>query len=70
MSGSRYLETSNLTIRVQVALIIRGFFICEFAYSRLTKVNQTSVFADFDTRSLAYMQFWKKKAKNDKKNQN
>jgi hypothetical protein len=44
-------------IVVQAALVIRGLFICEFTYSRLVNVHQTSGFADFKCYSLAYMQF-------------
>ena len=39
-------NTFNLQV-IQVALGICGLFICEFAYSRLLKVYQNSVFAVF-----------------------
>ena len=43
---------------IQVALVIRGLFICEFAYSRFVNVDQTSVFAIFSFSSLDYMRFF------------
>ena len=42
---------------IQVALVIRGFFICKFAYSQLAIVEQTSEYAIFDPTSLAYPRF-------------
>ena len=42
---------------IQVALVIRGLFICEFAYSRLWKIYQTSIYANFQFTILACVQF-------------
>ncbi len=46
-----------IRFEIQVALVIRVLFICEFAYSRFKNGNQTSVFAIFSLSSLAYMRF-------------
>ncbi len=53
----RFRRSTSVLSLVQAALEIRGFFICEFAYSRFLLMYGTSGFANFKPISLGYSRF-------------